>query len=327
MKHLLTILLTTLTITTALAQDYRWAHGFGAPNGDSHGTGIATDAQGNVYATGFFADSIDFDPTPGTAYVASNIPGQQAMYVAKYDSAGIYQWAFGIDGYYYLGDPHIAVNATGVYVTGCFVNTTDFDPSASVANLTAAGFTDIFLAKYDLNGNYQWAINMGGVDIDISNAIAIDNLGNSYITGYFKDTIADFDPGTGVANVTSHGVYNIFCGKYDINGNYQWAFGFGEGTVLNEGRSISVDQTGVVISGLFTDTIDIDPGVGSTILYSSQNVGGFLVKYNNSGIYQWGFALGGALYSSMIEANGNGGVYACGIFGTDTMDFDLEMVL
>jgi len=312
MKHLLTILLTTLTITTALAQDYRWAHGFGGPTGDSQGTSIATDANGNVYVAGTHADTIDFDPGLDTVNIA---PGG---FIAKYDSTGLFQWAVRT-AYNSYSTLSIAVNATGVYATGCFNGTFDFDPSPAVVNLTA-NWADIFLIKFDLNGNFVWVKQMGGADTDAPNSIAIDNFGNSYITGYFKDTIADFDPGTGIANVTANGTWNIYIAKYDSNGNYLWAHGFGDGSVLNEGRCISVDPTGVIVSGLFNDTTDFDPGAGTAILNSSLTNGSFIAKYDVLGNYQWVNPLG-TVYSHVSDASGNGNVYVCGNFSS-IFDFD-----
>ena len=99
MKHLLTILLTTLTITTALAQNYQWAHGFGGTSYDAQGNSIATDAQGNVYVTGTFGDSIDFDPGPDTANVGSSLWNTTHMFLAKYDSSGGFEWALNADGW------------------------------------------------------------------------------------------------------------------------------------------------------------------------------------------------------------------------------------
>lgn len=315
MKHLLTLLLTTLTLTAAHSQNYRWAHGFGTPNYNSQGTSIATDAQGNVYVTGVFYDSIDFDPsTTGTAVLPTTGP---AMFIAKYDSAGMYQWAFSLLNYSNYGTPHLAVNATGLYITGCFGLTTDFDPSAAVANLTA-NYADIFLAKYDLNGNYVWAINMGGPQDDAPNSIAIDNAGNSYITGYFKDT-ADFDSGGGVANLSANGIWNIFIAKYDPNGNYVWAHGFGEGSIYNGGKGIVVDQTGVVISGLFTDTIDFDPGIGTSLLYPT-NGGMFLAKYDLNGNYIWAFGINASCSGVAIELSTSNLIITGGFTGT--IDFD-----
>ena len=311
MKHLLTILLTTLTITTALAQDYRWAHGFGGPTGDSQGTSIATDANGNVYVAGTHADTIDFDPGLDTANIA---PGG---FIAKYDSTGLFQWAVRT-AYNSYSTLSIAVNATGVYATGCFNGTFDFDPSPAVVNLTA-NWADIFLIKFDLNGNFVWVKQMGGTDTDAPNSIAIDDLGNSYITGYFKDTIADFDPGTGIANVIAHGVYNIFCAKYDINGNYQWAFGFGEGTFFNSGGSIAVDLTGIVVSGSFTDTLDFDPNLGTSLLYPT-NGGMFLAKYDINGNYSWAFGINASCSSVAIEKTTSNLIITGGFGGT--VDFD-----
>ena len=73
---------------SSFSQTYQWAHGFGGPNNDAPGNSIATDAMGNVYVTGTFGDSIDFDPGGGFDTLAANA---QTMFIAKYDSSGAYQ--------------------------------------------------------------------------------------------------------------------------------------------------------------------------------------------------------------------------------------------
>lgn len=72
-----------------------------------------------------------------------------------------------------------------VYMTGFFSGTVDFDPGAGVANLTSAGDQDIFISKFDASGNYIWAKSIGGTSQDNGNAIAVDTLGNIYVTGNF----------------------------------------------------------------------------------------------------------------------------------------------
>ena len=100
----------------------------------------------------------------------------------------------------------IAIDYSGnTYITGYFTGTADFDPSVGIANLTSAGDSDIFVAKYNSSGAYQWAINVGGTGSDVALAIVIDKLNNLLITGYFKSLLIDFDPGPGTANFSPSG--------------------------------------------------------------------------------------------------------------------------
>ncbi len=70
--------------------------------------------------------------------------------------------------------------------------------------------------------NLKWARQMGGSSTDIGHSITIDGGGNVYTTGYFRETV-DFDPGTGVQNLTSTGWDDIFIQKLDANGDFLWA--------------------------------------------------------------------------------------------------------
>lgn len=287
-------------ITPSHAQNYRWAHGFGGSNANSHGTSNATDANANVYATGYFGDSIDFDPGPGITMLGVPQPTAGAIYVTKYDSAGLLLWAFSLQGYTGY-EPHLTVNSTWLYLTGTFEGVVDFDPSPLTATLTA-NFGDIFLAKYDLNGNYIWAKNMGGNNVDVANSIAIDNVGNSYITGYFKGT-ADFDPGIGTANLISNGIQDVFFGKYDNLGNYIWAHSIGD-TLFSAGQNIILNSVSdaIYISGYFNRSPDFDPGP-STSIVTSQNVDDFIAKYDTSGIFLWAGAISSAFTGGNLVAD------------------------
>ncbi|HEY9851284.1 MAG TPA: DUF4347 domain-containing protein [Leptolyngbyaceae cyanobacterium] len=119
-------------------------------------------------------------------------------------------WAKKIGGTITDVGKSIAVDSNGnIYTTGSFSGTVDFDPGAGTANLTSAGFSDIFISKFDSAGNYVWAKNIGGTGNDYGNSIAVDSNGNTYTTGYFSGT-GDFDPGAGTANLTSAGGSDIF---------------------------------------------------------------------------------------------------------------------
>ena len=97
-------------------------------------------------------------------------------------------------------------------LNACFEGTISFDPSGVSNNLKAIGQADVFIQKLDNNGNLLWFKQMGGVDYNYGSAIVTDIKGNVFTTGAFLGT-TDFDPGTGVANLTSNGAQDIFIQK------------------------------------------------------------------------------------------------------------------
>ena len=75
------------------------------------------------------------------------------------------------------------------------------------------GGNDAFFAKYDANGNYLWAKNIGSSNGDFANNIACNEEGVCYIVGYYQG-VADFDPGSGTAYLTPAGAADVFFAKY-----------------------------------------------------------------------------------------------------------------
>jgi hypothetical protein len=302
--------------------NYVWAKSMGGVNAES-GLAMAIDASGNCYITGYFSGMADFDPGAGTQNLSS--AGGTDIFLAKYDASGNYVWAKSMGSS--SGNDRgtaLAIDASGnSYITGYFLGTADFDPGAGTQSLSSAGGNDIFLAKYDASGNYIWAQGMGGTSNDVGYALAIDALGNSYITGNFYVT-ADFDPGAGTQDLTSAGSADIFLAKYDASGNYVWAKGMGA-TSIDVGYALAIDASGnSYITGNFTGTVDFDPGAGTQNLSSvSGSFDIFLAKYDASGNYVWAQGMGGTTndigYALAIDASGNS--YVTGYF-TSTADFD-----
>ena len=279
---------------------------------------IAVDGGGNVYTTGYFWGTVDFDPGAATANLTS--AGVADAFVSKLDSDGNYLWArqFGGGG----GDSGagIAVDGGGnVYTTGFFHGTADFAPGPGSANLTSAGASDVFVSKLDNNGNYVWARRIGGTNDEWSCGLALDRVGNVYTTGAFYDNTTDFDPGDGTVTFPWGGA---FISKLDSAGNYVWARSIGSGP-WDYGYGIAVDgDNNVYTTGNFNWSEDFDPGPGEAWLHgTSQEV--FVSKLDSAGNYVWARNMGGEGqdYGYSIALDGRGDVYVTGYFA-GTADFD-----
>jgi hypothetical protein len=300
--------------------NFLWAKAFGGAS-DDFGASVAVDASGNVYSTGFFLGTADFDPGTGTADLTS--AGIDDVFVQKMDASGAFVWAKAFGGADLDRGSSIAVDASGnVYTTGTFQGTADFDPGSAIVAFTSAGFGDIFVQKLDASGNLLWAKAFGGAASDGGNAIWADASGDVYTTGVFQGT-ADFDPGSGTANLTFEGFFDAFVQKMDASGNFLWAKAFG-GPGGDEGLSIKTDAAGNVYTlGNFGDTADFDPGVGTTNLASEGIFDYYVQKLDASGNFLWATSCGGSDfdYGLSIALDASGNVYATGLF-QGTVDFD-----
>ena len=272
--------------------NFVWAKSMGGTNYDI-GNSIALDASGNVYTTGIFYGTADFDPGTGTANLTS--VGNGNIFISKLDASGNFVYAKSVGGTNGNEGFSIAIDTSGnVYTTGYFYGTADFDPGAGIFYLTSvsASYSDIFISKLDTSGDFVYAKSMGGTNYDISNSIALDASGNIYSTGYFQGT-SDFDPGVGTFNLTSaDSAADIFISKLDASGNFVWAKQIG-GTDYDYGRSMSLDASGnVYTTGDFYGTVDFDPGAGTFNLTSGSGAAIFISKLDASGNFVYAKSMG-----------------------------------
>ncbi|TRX37096.1 FG-GAP-like repeat-containing protein [Flavobacterium restrictum] len=321
---LLFLMIFGISKTQAQDASKNWVKAMGGSSPD-FGTSIVTDASGNVYTTGTFSGTVDFDPSSAGTTTLTSVGGSD-IFVQKLDASGNLVWAKSMGGSNADSGKSISVDSSGnVYVTGYFQETVDFDPSSTgTTTLTSVRYLDIFVQKLDALGNLVWAKSMGGSSDDYGNGITVDSSGNVYTTGSFINT-ADFDPSpTGTFNLIAAGKSDIFVQKLDASGNLVWAKAMGRSSI-DSGYGISVDSSGnVYTTGFFQGTVDFDPSSTSiTTLTAVGNSDIYVQKLNASGNFVWAKAMGGSSgdigYGITVDSSGN--VYTTGYF-TGAVDFD-----
>lgn len=281
---------------------------------DDYGLKIATDNNGNVYITGYFSETVDFDPGPGTYNLTAK--KDYDIHILKLDTNGNFLWAKQIGGERNdFGKGIVTDNDGNVYITGFFRETVDFDPGSGVFNLTEVGKSDIFLLKLDTNGDFLWVKQIAGPESEFGNDLATDANGNIYMTGTFKDT-TDFDPSEATFELTSTGNEDVFVLKMNENGNLIWVKQIGSVGPM-DALGISVDANGNVYTiGTFMGTVDLNPGAGSRNLATLGGFDVFVQKLDTNGNYLWGHSMGGPGddFGYSITNDGNGNAYIIGHF-------------
>lgn len=283
---------------------------------------IALDGMGNIYTTGNYLGTCDFDPGAGVYNLTAGVGGTQ--YISKLDPAGNFVWAKSFNGTAFaasIGHSITVDKDDNIYTTGYFQNgTVDFDPGSGTINLTPAGSSDMFISKIDASGNGIWAKNIGGSSAQaMGNCIKTDGLGNVYTTGNFFD-------GTIYADaflLSNFGPDDVLIIKSDSLGNVVWAKKM-SGADDSRGYSLAVDSSGnVYTTGLFKITCDFDPGLGVQNMTAVGDYDIFISKLNSLGNYIWVKTIGGSSYDSgqSIALDSDDNVYTTGWF-YDTVNFD-----
>lgn len=310
-----------------------WSKAMGGTYADGSSATVAVDAAGNVYITGGFIGTADFDPGPGTFTMTAATTGQTDIFIAKLDANGDFVWAKGIIGGTWWDNSYdIAIDPTGnVVVVGRFYyqgGPRDFDPGPDTFYLTA-GHEDIFVLKLNTDGEFVWAVAFGTApDESRGYSLAIDDDGSILTTGYFRGNV-DFDPDSvDTYNMTSAGTWNVFYHKMDADANFLWARSLPVTTTTyyndgSYGSKITLDPDGnLYATGRFSGTIDFDPGAGSWPLTSTGDNDIYLLKFTPTGELVWARSMGGGGYDEglcLVAANGE--LYLSGIFAT-TADLD-----
>ena len=229
---------------------------------------------------------------PSTWYARIAITTFLLLFVGLYNPSvsQTLEYAFGVGSTSNDIGEDLAADSNGnLIVTGRYNAAADFDPGAGSFELSHVGGDDIFVAKYDPNGAFLWAVGIGSTGRDYGHGVSIDENDNVVVTGNFSGTV-DFDPGAGTSNLTAVGSEDIFVLKLDPNGNFIWVFNIGS-SGTDGAHDISTGPGGFVyITGAFTETADFDPGPGTFNLTSNGQLDFYLGKYDPDGNFMWAFS-------------------------------------
>ena len=302
---------------------FLWAQTWGGSLQDI-GYSITADSSDNIYVTGNFRSTVDFDPSGGVDNHISN--GVSDVFLSKFDASGTFIWAQTWGGV--IDDAGFSVtidNSDNVYVTGYFYLTVDFDPGVGVDNHTSNGVIDIFLSKFNSSGTFQWAQTWGGSGLsdDVGYGVATDSSNNIYVTGYFMGMV-DFNPGAGTDNHTSNGLQDVFLSKFNSAGSFQWAETWG-GIDDDRGWGVTTDNSNnIYTTGYYENIVDFDPDAVGADNHTSNGLWDiFLSKFNSAGTFQWAKTWGGGAddVGRGVTTDSSSNIYTTGYF-TGIVDFD-----
>ncbi|MCY2964401.1 MAG: YDG domain-containing protein, partial [Planctomycetota bacterium] len=307
--------------------NFVWARQFSNTTHHTETGSLRVDAAGNVYSTGEFGGTVDFDPGAGVQNLTAGSSG--GTYISKLDSNGNYVWAQALNGS--AGVYDLALDGNGnIFIGGAYSGTMDVDPGAGTTNITSAsGLNSLFVVKLNSSGGLVWGRTANPSGHASIYALTVDGSGNVYSTGSFQGT-GDFDPGAGVTNLSALSV-TPFLWKLNGGGDFVWAKQLGVGNNSTAiGRDIAVDAAGNVYStGSFTFILDFDPGSNTFELNSQSLQGGYISKLDANGDFVWAKkpATCSNLESSTgfaITVDSRGNVITAGNFSDRSAPYDFD---
>jgi hypothetical protein len=284
-----------------------WIRTGGGFNGD-YAHAVTCNKTSNVYIAGEVEDGNATIVFPGST-ITLNPEGNNDVFIAAYDLNGNLEWAK-TDGYIY-NEKALGItqdNSGNLFICGYFVDTTRFGGGGLIAS---KGVEDMFVAKYDAQGNFLWMRHAGGPGRDEGKALICDGSGNVYVCGMYSNG-AVFGTSTYTTASTAYGqFYDGYIAKYDPNGTLLWVKSI-VGDYDDLAWSITKDNAGkLYVSGEFSGA-----KFGTTIEWPNGKADMFVACYDQNGNYEW-VTHGGGVVADRARGVGCDGntIFVTGQFG------------
>lgn len=305
----------------AFSQDFQWVQRIGG-SGNEYVNEAVIDNFDNVYMTGYFDGEVDFDPSANNSIVNAN--GTHNAYVSKYNSTGNLEWVSVIESSNIVYVNTLLLGDNGIYIAGQFIENADFDSGTTVLTSSTSLGYKMFVAYYDLDGNFQWVVDWtSSTAKTTAKDLLLDSQGNLHITGSYYEGSLKPDPNSDAVIYSSTRQKGFWITLNNLNEFVQSKqFGDPANTWYNydDVDNIVLDDLGnVLISGNFRGSFDFDFGSGTALL-ENDNGGSFFAKYTLDGTLIWAKQLE-RVETQKIACDNDGNIFVTGTYG-GTVDFD-----
>ncbi len=253
---------------------------------------VSVDGANNIYVTGEFRGTVNFDPTgtgTGSPTTLTAFSGYNA-FVAKYNPTGGLLWVRKIANSNTTGaETGRAIHADidgNVVSTGIQNGIVDFDPGAGVAESGPTSGVSAYIQKLTTDGSYVWAKTFTNAWA-VPSKIVQDDAGNVFTMGIFYSNM-DFDPGAGSFILTGQ-YYDNYILKLNNLGNFVWAKHLTSSGTVN-GDDLQFDSQGnLYIIGGHNGNTDFNPDLVATetLTAPSGQYRAYILKLNSLGLFQW----------------------------------------
>lgn len=289
-------------------------------------------SDNSMVISGVFShDSLDFDPSPNSSYYVEGIPSLNSPYILKLDSHGNFVWAGVHTGQSIAISSMVSDSFDNIYTVGFFRQPFDANPDPSVYDTITPhtpGKSDFYIQKLNSDGQQLWIRSIKGSEDLLSNGITLNHNQEPVVVGSLKGT-ADFDPGTGVANVSAGGSnFSGFVLQLTPEGVYKRVTLI-EATSNSFCKIADVKTDGannIYLAGSYKGSnVDFDPR--PAVQRPSADQGWFIEKLDSNGALDWSHAyrcdLSGEQYRAVdLVVDDQRNVYVEGYF--DDGDLELE---
>ena len=256
---------------------------------------VDIDSDDNIIVTGRFNNTVDIDPSGAVSnLIAPGVPSSPHMFIVKYDNDFNLLWGISLacDNNAFILDVDITTE-NEILIAGMNNGSVELDPASSGGDHTSTGSYDLFVAKYDVDGNYTWSFQIGGAGSDFAKGIHSTSTDSLWLVGGYNAPM-DFDPSGSSSTLDPSDGKDVFIAKYDGDGNFGFVGkigGIGGGSSISTSHLASAitSDDKLLVAGNFSCTVDInmhDPDEFNITAVSSGN-SAYLVKYDMDGNEEW----------------------------------------